>query len=215
MPVVPEPVAFERAWEMWDSLRVAPVDRSAVSTATVHPVRVLGFVRKWNWEFASLAVVLAGLGAYLVIRALGPTEVGLTPGERVQTPGGRVTFSAPQGWDRSPCWYDPAGECVEISPAHSGDGDVITASLLTGPVSTEGDSPLAILSLPDLPPGAQRITVDGVAALRFDGGDTDEMVMVFAILPSEDLFTLVCEYDQSESVIREGCDIVIDTLSLR
>jgi hypothetical protein len=180
-------------------------------------VTVLRFVRKWSWEFASLAVVLAGVVAYLLIRALSPTHDGLTPGERVKTPDARVSFTAPQGWDRSSCSYDPSGECVEVSPAHAGDGDVITASLLTGPVSTEGDSPLAVLSLPELPPGAQRITVDGVAAVRFDGaqGGTDKMVVVFAILPSEDLFTLECVYDHRESEIREGCDMIIDTLSLR
>ena len=146
-------------------------------------------------------------------------------GESVSLHGGKVTFRAPAGWTRQGCPSGDTAGCVILLPP-GGDptatepGDSINAIVSTpDPKALEGNPALLLLDpTVGAASGARYFTRDGVRFVRMhaDTGTAlapeSATTLVLGLLPNDDQVMLSCTEKTETSLVRVGCDVVVDSL---
>jgi|GEM_PF-4676075 len=133
---------------------------------------------------------------------VGSASRASAPPGRAVTPDGRVSFAVPAGWHTGTC-PDGAADCVQVAPAGVDTGDSI-AVVITGQApggSSGGD-------------GYQRVKVAGVAAFRVDLPSNGSVLVSGGLPGSAFAFTVNCQYQKQEQLVRRGCEHVLQTMAI-
>ncbi|MEV1144272.1 hypothetical protein [Micromonospora sp. NPDC049799] len=147
---------------------------------------------------------------------------------RVATGDGRLSVDLPTGWEESACPTEEGRICLLISPAGAGEDDgiaVFVTPLESGRGSMYDFYTDAVGEDSPSHRGLQRVTVDGMSALRIDhaqmpraeqnGPAAPYIMVVGEVVPGTAEFTVMCRYDQRRTEIRSACDAVTASLRLR